>query len=249
MEEFTLGLALYDFVPVVLTGIAVFFIARLTQAGNVPYATLAFLGAGLVFAAGLLKAIWKLNATLTGVDVVWMANALFPLMAPGFALLAAGMWGSQRGLRGRDVPVWFWLAPLALIGLTYSIAAYQTWGAGIERGWFTPIMNLASAANITLTAVLFLLAWRQGQRGLASLLLVNLAMVFALIPIAQMESHSIAMHWFEQTLTAIGAGTFAYANYRLYQTITTDATVDGARTGSKASLVTGASAASASPQH
>ncbi len=216
MEDFTLALALYDFVPVALTGIAVYFIARLIQASNVPQSELAFLGGGLVVVAGLSKAIWKLNATLTGQDLVWLANLLFPLMAPGFALLAAGMWGAQRQLRGKAAPAWLWFIPLALIGITYAIAAYQIWGAGVERGWFPPVMNLASLANIVLTVLLFLTAWRAGQRGLAFLFLVNLGMVFALIPIAQMETQSIAIHWFEQTLTAVGAATFAYAAYRLY---------------------------------
>lgn len=216
MGDFTLSLALYDFVPVALTGIAVWFIARLVQSAGVRGAELALVGAGMVFTAGLLKALWKLNVTVTGQDVLWMANALFPLMAPGFALLAGGMWGAQRSLRGKTVPAWLWAAPLVLIAVTYVIAAYQTWGVGVERGWFTPIMNLASLANIVLTVALFSIAWRQGRRGLALLFLVNLAMVFALIPIAMMDSHSIAIHWFEQTLTVIGAGTFAYAAYRLY---------------------------------
>lgn len=220
MEDFTLSLALYDFVPVALTGIAVLFIARLVQSAGVRRAELAFVGAGLVFTAGLLKALWKLNVTVTGQDVLWMDNALFPLMAPGFALLAGGMWGAQRSLRGKSVPAWFWAAPLVLIAVTYAVAAVQTWGLGVERGWFSPIMNLASLANILLTVALFSTAWRRSQRGLALLFLVNLAMVFALIPIAMMESHSIAIHWFEQTLTAIGAGTFAYAAYRLYNICT-----------------------------
>jgi hypothetical protein len=68
-----------------------------------------------------------------------------------------------------------------------------------------------------LTLLLFAFAWQRGQRAVAMLFTVNLAMVFALIPIAQMDSHSIAMHWLEQTLTAVGAGAFAYAAFRLYQ--------------------------------
>ena len=239
MEEFTLGLALYDFVPVALTGAAVYFIARLIQATGVGYAGLAFAGAGLVVTAGLLKALWKLNATLTGGDVLWMANELFPLMAAGFALLAAGMWGAQRRLRIKGAPGWLWLVPLALIGVTYGVAAYQTWGAGVERGWFGPDMNLASLANITLTVLLFVTPWRQARRGLAFLFLVNLAMVFALIPLAQMESQSIAIHWFEQTLTAVGAGTFALASYRLYRVVAVEPIATQIDPGPTASPVTG----------
>ncbi len=217
MEEFTIGLALYDFVPVALTGIAVYFIAQLVRMSRVPGAGYAVAGALLVVAAGLSKAVWKLNATINGVDVTWLANALFPLMAPGFTLLAAGAWGVWRHARGKTVSRRLWLVPLALIAVTYAFALYQAQVAGVERGWFPPIMNLASLANIGLTVLLFLIAWHQQQRAIAFLLFFNLAMVFALIPIAQMETQSIAIHWFEQTLTAIGAGTFAYANFRIYR--------------------------------
>ncbi|GEM_PF-476458 len=212
MEDFTLGLALYDFVPVILTGVAVYFIARVVRASGVPAAQLATFGAALVFIAGLTKAIWKLIATLAGVDLVWLASLLFPLMAPGFALLAAGIWASRRRTTPKSAV--FWLMPWIAIAIAFAFAAYRM-NAGIERGWFMPIMSLASLANIILTVLLFMLAWQRGQRVTAVLFTVNLAMVFALIPIAQMESHSIAMHWLEQTLTAIGAAAFAYAAFRL----------------------------------
>jgi hypothetical protein len=223
MEDFTLALALYDFVPVALTAIAAYYVARLVLASGLAYAHLVDAGGVLVVAAGLSKAVWKLNATLTGQDIVWLSNLLFPLMAPGFALLAGGMWGAQRRRRGKRAWLWVcWGGPLLLIGVTYAMAAYQTWGAGVARGWFPPMMNLASLANITLTGLLFASAWREGRRGLAFLFLVNLGMVFALIPIAQMENHSIAMHWFEQTLTAVGAASFAYASRGLYALLARD---------------------------
>lgn len=231
MDDFTLGLALYDFVPVLFTGIAVYFIALMAQLGDRRFAAWAFTGAGLVLAAGLLKATWKLNATLTGQDVVWMANALFPLMAPGFVLLAAGFWRSRRQLVGKRAPAWLWLLPLALIGGAYCWAGYRTWIAPVERGWFMPVMNLASLGNITLTVLLFVAAWRQGKRGLALLFTVNLAMVFALIPIAQIEPKSIALHWFEQTLTAVGAATFAWAAYRLHHQLVEGRSTVGRFTG------------------
>jgi len=218
MNDFTLGLALYDFVPVILTGIAVYYVAGMVRVLGVPMSKFAYLGAVLVFAAGVSKATWKLNATLTGQDLDWLANLLFPLMAPGFALLAAGIWGAGRALREKTSPGWLWLVPMVAICIAFATAAYRL-SADIERGWFLPIMTLTSLSNIVLTILLFTMAWRQGQRILAALFTVNLAMVFALIPIAQMESFSIAMHWFEQTLTAIGAAAFAYAAYRFFHSL------------------------------
>jgi len=214
MQDFTLGLALYDFVPVLLTGLAVYWIAGLIQAHEVPRARIALVGATLILAAGLTKATWKLIATLSGQDLVWLASLLFPLMAPGFALLAVGVWASRRVGRGRPVTARVWILPLVAIVIVFAMAAYRM-SAGIERGWFMPIMSLASLSNIALTVLLFMTAWQRGRRTIAMLFTVNLAMVFALIPIAQMESHSIAMHWLEQSLTAVGAAAFAYASYRL----------------------------------
>lgn len=226
MQDFTLGLALYDFVPVLLTGVAVFYIARITQISGVPAAQLAGIGAALVLAAGLSKATWKLIATLSGQDLTWLAAMLFPLMAPGFALLAAGIWAARRRIRSKPVPSWFWIAPLAIIALSFTLAAYRM-ETGIERGWFMPVMSLASLSNIALTILLFMTAWQQGQKIIAVLFTVNLAMVFALIPIAQMDSHSIAMHWLEQTLTAVGALAFAIAAFKLFRRLvmTRDRTV------------------------
>lgn len=223
MEDFTLGLALYDFVPVGLTGIAVYFIARVVRARGVPAHQMAVVAAGLVLAAGLSKAIWKLIATLAGQDLVWLASMLFPLMAPGFALLAAGIWASQR--RQPPQTALFWLLPVILILAVYAVALYRM-GAGFERGWFMPIMALASLSNIVLTILLFTMAWRRGLRWVAVLFTVNLGMVFALIPIAQMDSHSIAMHWLEQTLTAVGAAAFAYSAFRLSRDVTSEARVN-----------------------
>ena len=222
MEDFTLGLALFDFVPVVLTGLAMYFIARIVEASRVPAAGMALIGAALVLAAGVSKAVWKLNATLTGQDISWLASLLFPLMAPGFALLAAGIWASRRASRGHSVAGWFWLVPVTLIIVAFAAAAYRV-ATGVERGWFMPIMSLASLSNIILILLLFSLAWQQGKKVIAVLFTVNLAMVFALIPIAQMESHSIAIHWLEQSLTAIGAAAFAYAAYGLYQAMSANA--------------------------
>ncbi|MEE4296121.1 MAG: hypothetical protein V2J20_05840 [Wenzhouxiangella sp.] len=219
MEDFTIGLALYDFVPVLLSGLAVYFIASVVRMRGVPAHQIAAVAAGLVFAAGLSKAIWKLIATLAGQDLVWLASMLFPLMAPGFALLAAGVWASQR--RQPPKTALFWLIPLVLIAAVYALAVYRM-GAGIERGWFMPIMALASLSNIGLTILLFTMAWRRGLRGVAILFTVNLGMVFALIPIAQMDSHSIVMHWLEQTLTAVGAAAFAYSAFRLSRNISSD---------------------------
>ena len=116
MTDFTLSLALFDFLPVLFTGLAVYWIACMAQGGDTAQSYLPFLGAALVFVAGALKATW------------------------------------------------------------------------------------------------------------------NLAMVFALISIAQVAHKSIALHWFEEALTTFGAASFAVAAYRLYQLLVMGSARRGLRT-------------------
>jgi len=219
MNDYTIGLALYDFLPVIFTGVAVFFITRLVAMAAPDHKRMAAIGSVLVVAAGLLKAIWKLEMAAAGQDVVWMANALFPLMAPGFTLLATAVWSAMRRLHGKSTPNTLWIGPLAAIVLTYTIAAVRFWGQSVERGWFMPIMTLASLTNIWLTALLMIEAGRRGKWGVSLLFVVNLGMVFALQAIAQIEPKPIALHWFEQTLTTFGAATFALASYLLLKMV------------------------------
>jgi len=78
---------------------------------------------------------------------------------------------------------------------------------------------LASVANVGLSILLIRDALRVQRRGAALLFFVNIAMVFALQPIAAMPDKSIAIHWFEQTLTTGGAAAFALASYLLLRTV------------------------------
>ena len=221
MHDFTLGLALYDFVPVLFTAVAVLFIARMIQQHEPTRAPLAYTGAGLVIAAGLSKALWKLLVTTTGQDIGLLANALFPLMAPGFTLLAFSFWSAMCRRRGNATRHYITVMSLLAIFLVFLIAFIRSWGLEIERGWFMPIMTLASVTNLALTVMLMVAAWRQGRWPLALLFVVNVAMVFALQQIAQIEPMTIALHWLEQTLTAVGAGAFALASFWLYQALST----------------------------
>lgn len=217
MPQYGLDLALYNFLPVLLTALALLCIARLACALAPASASMALLGAALVVLAGLCKASWKLILALGGPDLPWLANALFPLMAPGFTLLAVALWQAQR--KPPAPPRRPWLVPLALIGLGYGIAALRSWGMAVDRGWFLPLLALASLANLTLTVLLLREVWRRRAVWLAPLFLANLAMVFALQRIARIEPMTLYLHWLEQSLTALGAGAFALGACLLYRRV------------------------------
>lgn len=221
MLEFPLSLALYNVVPVILTGVALWFLIRFVRDQHAPHHGLALPGGALILAGGTAKVTWKLIAATTGADIEWLANALFPLMAPGFALLAVAIWGATRRLRGQQ-PLVGWRVVLLAVLLAFSIAAVRQWILEMPRGWFLPLLALASLGNLgasilLIRAALWLHRWR-----IALLFAINLAMIFALQPIAMASPKTLALHWIEQSLTVFGTGCFALAAYLLWRAANTE---------------------------
>ena len=216
MPDVTLSLALYDFLPVLLTGIALWFLAGFVRQADSAGYPMALLGGALILAGGFSKASWKLILAATGVDLGWLASALFPLMAPGFALLAVAIWGAARRARARR-PLIDWRSAWLLIGLAFTIAALRMWVLDIPRGWFMPLLLLASLGNLIVSLQLIAMAFFWRRPAIAILVMVNLVMILALQPIAMAVSRTTAMHWLEQSVTTLGAACLAVAAYRLWR--------------------------------
>ena len=219
MTDLTPTLALYNFLPVTLTGLALWFLSRYVAVQDLAGHGLAILGGGLILSGGLAKASWKLIAATTGADLVWLANALFPLMAPGFALLAVALWGAVRHHQGRQVPIGRWRIGLAVVLVACAAAALRQWVLEVPRGWFLPLLTLASLGNLATSLLLIGLSTRLRRWDMAVLFAVNLLMIFALQPIAMINPKPLALHWLEQTLTALGTACLALAAYRLWRLV------------------------------
>ena len=82
---------------------------------------------------------------------------------------------------------------------------------------FLPLLILASLGNLTTSLLLIGLSLRLRRWGQAVLFTVNLLMIFALQPIAMITPKSLALHWTEQSLTALGMAALALAAYRLWR--------------------------------
>lgn len=91
-EGFTLGLAIFDALPVLLFG------ASMLTIGLGWGSPLFLAGAGLAVLAGMMKVTWKLILGATHRDVTWLNRPFRYLMAAGFLLmLAAVIAGSVTG--------------------------------------------------------------------------------------------------------------------------------------------------------
>jgi hypothetical protein len=214
---FTLPLALFNFLPVALTGTALWFLARYAGDQAPAERGLALAGGALILAGGLAKALWKLIAAATGQDLAWLGGALFPLMAPGFAMLAVALWGAVRAEAGRTLPRGLWRVALGAVLLALGAVLWREIVLGIPRGWFLPLLVLTSLGNLGASVLLIRAALRRRAFVTAGLFAVNLLMIFALQPIAMMQPKTLAVHWLEQSLTALGTACFAWAAWRLWR--------------------------------
>ncbi|MGY6555782.1 MAG: hypothetical protein ACXIUM_14785 [Wenzhouxiangella sp.] len=217
MLEFSLPLALFNFLPVALSALALFWLVRLLAILRPEVQVWAWSAATLIVIGGLSKALWKLNASLTGEDIIWLANALFPLIGPGFFLLAVLSWMAfsrpdPDRLR-RPILV---LAVLAIV-LAISVALLRTWVLEVPRGWFLPFMLLTSLGNLALMVLLIRRAWQARLKIAVTLLVINVMVVFGLQPIAMAGADTLALHWLEQVMTTVGAAAFAFAVCLLLQ--------------------------------
>lgn len=217
MEFFTLPLALFNFLPVLLTALALALLVRLLSRLRPDLTAWAILPYALIFAGGLSKAVWKLIATLTGEDLTWLANALFPLIGPGFVLLAVVVWMSFHRPAPDAKKFLILVLTLVVIVLAIAVAAFRSWGLDVARGWFLPFMLLTTLGNLGLMVLLIRRAWQARLWAAVALLGVNVVVAFGLQPIAMAGADTLALHWLEQVMTALGAAAFAAAMWMLLQ--------------------------------
>ncbi|NEV62913.1 hypothetical protein [Thiorhodococcus minor] len=216
MPDFSVALAVYDFAPVALIGLAFGLLVAVARAVDRACYPMMLLGGVLVVSGGFAKALWKLIVALTGQDLGWLAMMLFPLMAPGFVLSAVAAWGLLDRVLGRPARLG-WSAALLALALMAVAVGVREWLLSIPRGWFLPLLAFVSLGNLILSLQLIRISLRLRRRSAALLFGLNLLVVFALPPIAIAGPATIWMHWLEQTLTTFGAGCFAAAAYLLWR--------------------------------
>lgn len=212
MEDYTLALALEDFVPVLLSLIGFALLARMVWRVDRDNGRLALVGVTLIGTGGVLKATWKLILALSGRDIAFLDNSLFIFLAPGFACLAWAVWAGQQRLRSRKVAERIWLRPL-LIFLPFATAAFILAQQG-GRSWVFVLLALTTLKNSILLGNLTRQALWQQQQGIAALFIFNLVSIFALSGLARVEQ-SVALQWVEQGINTLSQAVFLLAAWRL----------------------------------
>lgn len=217
----TLILALEDYIPVLISSAAFFWIAQLIGRMNRQCGQIANLGFLLVISGGLLKATEKSIWAATGEPVLWMRNSLFIFTGLGFAYLAWALWSGRKELQGKSVQSSVWLLPIVLGGVFFAAISYSAMMLP-GRTWFFISLGLAVISNIILIGLLISISLRFKQPLSALLFAAYIITVFALAGLSRSPSPNIDIEWIKQAMNTLAAIILAAAAWKLSRNISVE---------------------------
>ncbi len=180
------ALAVEDFLPTLLAFFGFMLLAP---------SLLGRLGAVLMGAGGAAKSTWKLLHAVWAVDVSWLDDLLFPLLAAGGLLLAVSL---HRALR------WWWW-PLVVAGAVAAALA-------VTQRSVQPAFVFATAVVVWISVLGTVRASKQ-REGLAAMLFpVSILAVMVLVPLrGHAASDSLAFQWVQQGVNTAAQAIFLLA--------------------------------------
>jgi hypothetical protein len=224
MQEYTVPLALEDFIPVILSSIGLWWLSRMIGRKDAALGQMATIGWALITTGGLLKATWKLTMALTrsGTDIVWMDKGMFVWMAAGFTLMACAAWLFSEQGAGSPRTSRIWAAPAIVLGLSLAAILFTGFPDVTVNTWRFLLLGVMTIGNVVLVVLLIQMA-RKRQLNLAALFfLLNIVIVFILSGLARIPDQTIPLQWTEQLLNTFAQGAFAFAAWKLAQTFSAE---------------------------
>ena len=184
MYHFTILMALMDFVPVLCFGMAAAILQRDLH-DKMRKSQFALFAAGTVniFAAGLLKALWKLLYAAGLCDFAALNAMFLPLQSLGFLLAGIGIAWMMTGKR---VPV-LAVAPPVFSGSVIFICMM--------------VLGLGSVCT-----VLGILAVKLGRKWAAGLFVLSFLCSMGMGAMASQDATQAWVNWAEQTINCVSQG-------------------------------------------
>ena len=218
MERYTLGLALFDYLPVIAAAIGLYLVCRYCAMLGQQRGAWIVLVPLVAVAGGFMKATWKLIVVVTGVNIQWMSDQLFFLIASGYVLMASLVVLSLRAhARGAQLSESWWRMPLAVAAVVV-ITALVLANTSESRTWAFLLLGVMSLANLVFS--IRLIAHSVGQRKwLATLgFSLNLVLAYVLVGLARIPEQTLELQWAEEILNFISTSALALAAWYLVQT-------------------------------
>ena len=181
MKEYSIAMALVDFIPVVLYLLATCIVAKdLRHRMNGLQAVLYRVGTLMVFAAGALKALYKLLYAAGVGDFQWMSNQFFTNQALGFLIAGVTLTTVVIGKKKKNKAYGF-IPTMALVGLM--------------------VVGLG-AANASLASV----ASKMKKGGAMTCFIVSFFLCMMMGYLSSKSFDQAYMHWAAEGINIVGQG-------------------------------------------
>jgi hypothetical protein len=215
--EYTIPLALTDFLPVIFTAIGLIYIARMVSHISKLHGQAAYIGAVLTVAGGFFKAVWKLLIASSGgaIDINWMEDGLFIWMAPGYTLLLWSVWQTVRSVSNKKT-MNAWIAPLLFIAVMFAGSFYLYTSNPSSPVWERVLLSVMVLATVVTGILLIVFGFRQKMPLTGWLFIINLIGIFILNGLARIDTQTIALQWIEEAINAIAWLCFLIASQKVF---------------------------------
>lgn len=196
---YTVALALFDVIPVALSVVGCWFLARLSGRALPQLGRIAMLGVVLIGIGGGSKALWKIILTVAVTDITWLEQLLFPFLSTGFIVLLWALWSA---IVGRALPRW----PFVLVVVLGFVgtAASQT---------STPLLAVAAGGALMTSGVA--IRWSVRERLVVPVVLYAVGMGFSIV-LAYLAGpkveQTLTAQWLEEVVNVVGQGCFLLAS-------------------------------------
>lgn len=214
--EYTISLALVDFLPVIFTAIGFYFLYRMVTHVDATQGRIFLVGAVLTVIGGFIKATWKLIIASSGTDIRWMDDGMFAWMAPGYVLIAWSIWQTVRNVQGKKTfnP---WLTPAVIGVLTLVGSYYLNTSIPESSAWKLTLLSVMVIASVVTSVLLIAFAFRQKLTLAGVLFAVNLIIIFVMNGLARIPEQTIALQWVEESINTISWLCFAIASKKVLE--------------------------------
>ncbi|MBR5245690.1 MAG: hypothetical protein IKW07_06615 [Clostridia bacterium] len=195
MYDFSVPMALVDYIPVLFFGIAAA-ILQLDLYGKMRKDAFALFAAGTIniFAAGLLKATWKLLYAAGICDFQALNTLFLPLQSMGFLLAGVG------------IILMLWARKPALLAVAPPVFS----GSMV----FVAMMVLGLGSICT---VLSILAVKLQKKSAVALFVLSFLCSMGMGYMSSRDSHSAAVNWIEQGINCAGQGLLLWGTLVLHK--------------------------------
>ena len=193
-ETYTIGMALFDYVPNIAFLVGAFFLVKLAfLLRGTPCARMLMAGTTLIFLGGILKATWKLLYAANVADIQLFSQAQFVLLAPGFLGMLISVILLAREQRRKGALPLLAIAP-----------------------WKIPLLAIMTRASLGAQGILVYIGFRRGAKFAAAMFIVAVLCMLGMSGMASAEQ-TVALQWVAQSVNSVGQIAFAIGSYALYR--------------------------------